>query len=470
MPLVAGIDSSTQSCKVVIADADSGEVIRTASAKHPGGSEVEPKHWLAAYEEAIEKAGGIAKVSSISIGGQQHGMILLDEEGEVIRPALLWNDTRSAPQAASLIQMLTKSESQSGEKAWADLTGSVPVASFTVTKLRWVLENEPENMKRAAAVCLPHDWLSWKISGSKDINDLFTDRSDASGTGYWSSISQSYLPEIIELAAGKLLHVPKVLSPFEQAGTLPNGTILAAGMGDNAAAAFGLGATTGQAILSLGTSGVVSVIAGSTTKDASGLVSGFADGTGNYLPLACTLNGALVIDSTAELLGVNHEQFSELAISAAAGSGGLTVLPYFEGERTPNLPDATGSIFGVTGGNFNRANIARSAIEGLLCGLADALEAISSQGVKVDKLALVGGAGKNQAVQEIAPQIFGMDISLPEPGEYVALGAARQAASALTGKEVKWDSARSKNLTGAVDQKTRAAYSIAKENYLNFKN
>jgi xylulokinase len=469
MPLVAGIDSSTQSCKVVIADADSGEVIRTASAKHPGGSEVEPKHWLAAYEEAIEKAGGIAKVSSISIGGQQHGMILLDEEGEVIRPALLWNDTRSAPQAASLIQMLTKSESQSGEKAWADLTGSVPVASFTVTKLRWVLENEPENMKRAAAVCLPHDWLSWKISGSKDINDLFTDRSDASGTGYWSSISQSYLSEIIELAAGKLLHVPKVLSPFEQAGTLPNGTILAAGMGDNAAAAFGLGATTGQAILSLGTSGVVSVIAGSTTKDASGLVSGFADGTGNYLPLACTLNGALVIDSTAELLGVNHEQFSELAISAAAGSGGLTVLPYFEGERTPNLPDATGSIFGVTGGNFNRANIARSAIEGLLCGLADALEAISSQGVKVDKLALVGGAGKNQAVQEIAPQIFGMEISLPEPGEYVALGAARQAASALAGQEVKWESAKSKNLTGTGDQKTRAAYSIAKENYLNFK-
>jgi xylulokinase len=469
MPLVAGIDSSTQSCKVVIADADSGEVVRSASAKHPAGSEVEPRHWLAAYEEAIEKAGGIADVSSISVGGQQHGMVLLDEKGEVIRPALLWNDTRSAPQAASLIQLLAKSEPQSGEKAWADLTGSVPVASFTVTKLRWVLENEPENMKKAAAVCLPHDWLSWRISGSKDINDLFTDRSDASGTGYWSSISQNYLPEIIELAAGKFLHVPKVLSPFEQAGTLPNGTILAAGMGDNAAAAFGLGATTGQAILSLGTSGVVSVIASSSTKDATGLVAGFADGTGNYLPLACTLNGALVINSTAELLGVNHDQFAELAISAPAGSGGLTVLPYFEGERTPNLPEATGSIFGVTGSNFNKANIARSAIEGLLSGLADALEAITNQGVKVDKLAMVGGAGKNQAVQVIAPQIFGMDISLPEPGEYVALGAARQAASAFAGKEVKWDSAKSKNLTGTPDQKTRDAYQIAKDNYLNFK-
>jgi xylulokinase len=331
------------------------------------------------------------------------------------------------------------------------------------------LENEPESMKRADAVCLPHDWLSWKISGSKDLSDLFTDRSDASGTGYWSSISQNYLPEIIELAAGKLLHVPKVLSPFEQAGTLPNGTILAAGMGDNAAAAFGLGATSGQAILSLGTSGVVSVIAGSPTKDASGLVAGFADGTGNYLPLACTLNGARVIDSTAELLGISHDQLAQLAISAPAGSGGLTILPYFEGERTPNLPEATGSIFGVTGTNFDRANIARSAIEGLLCGLADALEAITSQGVKVDKLALVGGAGKNQAVQVIAPQIFGMDISLPEQGEYVALGAARQAASALAGAEVRWELSKISNLTGTSDQKTRDAYRVAKESYLNFK-
>jgi xylulokinase len=468
MPLVAGIDSSTQSCKVVITDADTGEVIRSASAKHPSGSEVEPRYWLSAYEEAIEKAGGIADVASISVGGQQHGMVLLDENGEVIRPALLWNDTRSARQATSLIQMLAKSESQNGEKAWADLTGSVPVASFTVTKLRWVLENEPEAMKRAAAVCLPHDWLSWKISGSKDIKDLFTDRSDASGTGYWSSISQNYLPEIIELAAGKVLQVPKVLSPFQQAGTLPNGTLLAAGMGDNAAAAFGLGATIGQAILSLGTSGVVSVIAGSPTKDASGLVAGFADGTGNYLPLACTLNGAQVIDSTAELLGVSHDQFAQLAISATEGSGGLTILPYFEGERTPNLPNASGSIFGVTGSNFNKANIARAAIEGLLSGLADALEAITNQGVKVDKLAMVGGAGKNQAVQIIAPQIFGMDISLPEPGEYVALGAARQAASALAGVEVKWESSKNKNLTGTSDQKTRDAYKTAKDNYLNF--
>jgi len=199
------------------------------------------------------------------------------------------------------------------------------------------------------------------------------------------------------------------------------------------------------------------------------LVAGFADGTGNYLPLACTLNGAQVIDSTAELLGVSHDQFAQLAISAPKGSGGLTILPYFEGERTPNLPEATGSIFGVTGSNFNQANIARSAIEGLMCGLADALESITSQGVKVDKLALVGGAGKNQAVQVIAPQIFGMDISLPEPAEYVALGAARQAASALAGSEVRWESSKSKNLSGMADQETRDAYKIAKDNYLKFK-
>jgi len=468
MPLVAGVDSSTQSCKVVIADADTGEIIRSASAKHPDGTEVEPKYWLAALNEAIKKVGGINDVSAISVAGQQHGMVLLDESGEVIRPALLWNDTRSAPQALSLIEMLRKSDSQSGEKVWADLTGLVPVASFTVTKLRWVLENEPELMKKAAAVCLPHDWLSWKLSGSKNIKDLYTDRSDASGTGYWSSTIQDYLSEIIELAAGKLLHVPKVLAPLEQAGTLPNGTVLAAGMGDNAAAAFGLGATTGQAILSLGTSGVVSLITSSPTTDASGLVAGFADGTGNYLPLACTLNGAKVIDSIAELLGVSHEQFAQLAISAPAGAEGLITLPYFEGERTPNLPDATGSLFGITGSNLNKANIARSAIEGLMCSLADALEAITNQGVKVEKLILVGGAGKNEAVQAIAPQIFGMEISLPESAEYVALGAARQAASALAGSEVNWSSSNSKNLTGAPDWSTRAAYTQAKQNYLKF--
>lgn len=466
MALVAGVDSSTQSCKVVIAEHETGRIVRTGYAKHPDGTEVDPKHWWSALEQAIEQVGGLKDVKAISIAGQQHGMVLLDEAGDVLRPALLWNDVRSAPQAEHLIQLLNESQKGGVKKSWADLTGSVPVASFTVTKLRWVLENEPEIMKRAAAICLPHDWLSWKLSGSNDIKDLTTDRSDASGTGYFSSELGSYLPEIIQLAAGKQLVLPRVLGIFEQAGTTPEGVLIGPGFGDNAAATFGLGARLGQAVLSLGTSGVVSVVADSTTKDSSGLVAGFADGTGNYLPLACTLNGARVLDSTAALLGLSHEEFAKLALSAPRGSNGLTMLPYFEGERTPNLPDASGSLHGITGENLTSANLARAAVEGLLCGLADAMEAITAQGVRVDSLIMVGGAGRNEAVQAIAPAIFGMDICLPEPSEYVAIGAARQAASVLSGEQVVWGAVPARVLSAPADLETRAKYQQVKQGYL----
>lgn len=466
MTLVAGIDSSTQSCKVVIVDADTGEIIRTASAKHPAGTEVDPSYWLSALEQAIEQAGGIDDVAAISIAGQQHGMVLLDSKGEVLRPALLWNDVRSASQSESLMQLLGDQLGVDGKKAFADLTGSVPLASFTVTKLRWVLENEPAIMEKAAAVCLPHDWLTWKLSGSKDIHDLTTDRSDASGTGYYSSSENKYLPEIIQLAASKQLLLPRVAGPFEKVGSTITGALIGPGMGDNAAAAFGLNAKLGQGILSLGTSGVVSIISATATTDATGLVAGFADGSGKQLPLACTLNGAKVIDSTAKALGLSHDEFAEAALASPAGANGLTMLPYFDGERTPNLPDASGSLLGITNQNLTPGNIARATIEGLLCGLADALDAITSQGIEVNSLVLVGGAGRNKAVQQIAPLIFGMDISLPDPAEYVAIGAARQAASVLAGQEIKWSTAKMVQLSGKADPKIRQQYSQAKKSYL----
>jgi xylulokinase len=467
MTLVAGIDSSTQSCKVVICDLETGTVIRSGSAKHPEGTEVDPSFWLSALWEAIDKSGGIKDVSAIAVGGQQHGMVLLDEAGEVLRPALLWNDTRSASEANSLIEELGQQLSTEGTKAFAELIGSVPVASFTLTKLRWVQENEPEIMAKAKAVCLPHDWLSWKLSGSTDISLLTTDRSDASGTGYWSSISEEYREEIVELAAGKKLQLPRIIKSLDFAGKTPEGIPIAAGMGDNAAAAFGLGTGINQGVISLGTSGVISVVSATPTKDFTGVVAGFADGTENYLPLACTLNGARVIDSVSKLLGVSHEQFSSLALFAPAGSEGLVMLPYFEGERTPNLPSASGSLYGITGNNLTAANIARAAIEGLLCGLADALDSIRELGVKIDSLSLVGGAAKNEAIQKIAPTIFGMPIRLPAPAEYVALGAARQAASALRGEQVSWDLKGTVTLTGDVDKKTREQYQIVSQKYIS---
>jgi xylulokinase len=241
-------------------------------------------------------------------------------------------------------------------------------------------------------------------------------------------------------------------------------------MGDNAAAAFGLGAFLGQGVLSLGTSGVVSVIAREATQDPSGTVAGFADGTGKFLPLACTLNGARVLDATAKLLGVSHKQLAELALAAAPGAGGLTLLPYFEGERTPNLPGATGSLYGITAANLNPANIARASIEGLLCGLAEALQAITALGVSVDALTMVGGAARNAAVQAIAPAILGMKVSLPEPGEYVALGAARQAASVLAGSEISWPSKRTKVLSAEPDLATRTKYAEIRDAFISSNN
>lgn len=427
MALVAGVDSSTQSCKVVVRDAESGALQRTGAAPHPDGTSVDPAAWWAALEQAIAAAGGFEDVSAVAIGGQQHGMVCLDEAGTVVRDALLWNDTRSAPAALDLI-----AELDGGAQAWATAVGSVPVASFTVTKLRWLASHEPDNAARTAAVCLPHDWLTWQLRGARDIAGLTTDRGDASGTGYWSPASNAYRTDLVQLALGTTPLLPTVLGPSAAAGTTAAGALLGPGTGDNAAAALGVAARHGDVIVSIGTSGVVSAVSATPTADASGIVAGFADASGAYLPLVCTLNAARVLDSTARLLGVSLAQLSELALSAPIGSGGLVVVPYFDGERTPNRPDATGSVLGLRHDNATPAHLARSAVEGLLCGLADGLDALRNEGVAIERVLLVGGGAKSEALRRIAPAVLGTPVLVPPPGEYVADGAARQAAWVLS--------------------------------------
>ena len=428
MPLVAGIDSSTQSCKVVVCDADTGEVVRAGSAPHPPGTEVHPRHWEAALNRAVDAAGGLGDVAAAAVGGQQHGLVCLDESGGVVRDALLWNDLRSAPDAVDLV-----TELPGGAAAWAAACGSVPLASFTVTKLRWLARAEPGNATRTAAVCLPHDWLTWQLAGAPALETLRTDRGDASGTGYWSPATGGYRPELLELAFGRQPAVPAVLAPNAIAGESTGGIVLGAGTGDNAAAALALDAAPGDVVVSIGTSGVLSAVSATPTADPTGLVAGFADATGAYLPLACTLNAARVLDVVAGLLGVGHDEFDGLALSAPAGADGLVLVPYFEGERTPNLPDATASILGATLANTTRAHLARAAVEGLLCGLADGLDALRACGVPVERALLIGGGARSAAVQALAPGLLGVPVEVPRPGEYVALGAARQAAWALAG-------------------------------------
>jgi len=441
MSLVAGIDSSTQSCKVVVRDVDSGAIVRTGRAAHPFGTEVDPEEWWHALLAAIAGAGGLDDVAAVSIAAQQHGMVVLDETGAVIRPALLWNDTRSAPDAADLI-------AEFGAAGLAIRTGSVPVASFTSTKLRWMRRVEPENAARVAAVALPHDWLTWRLRGfgpgASNLEELTTDRSDASGTGYFEPEASTYDRELLRAALGHDAVLPRVLGPAESPGAtarleaIPAGVVLGAGAGDNAGAALGLGLADGDAVLSIGTSGTVFAVTDIATHEATGTVAGFADASGRFLPLVATLNAARVLDSVAGLLGVDHAELSTLALEAEPGSGGLVLQPYFEGERTPNLPDATATLFGMTLASTTRATLARAAIEGMLCGLADGLDAVAALGVRSRRILLVGGAAQNAAIPVIASQVFDLPVHVPQPGEYVAAGAAAQAAWALTGALPNW--------------------------------
>ncbi len=428
MPVVAGIDSSTQSCKVVIRDAVSGALLREGSAPHPDGTSVDPHAWQAALDTALRAAGGLDDVDALAVAGQQHGMVCLDDDGEVVRDALLWNDTRSADAAAQLV-----AELPGGARAWAQAVGSVPLASFTVAKLRWLAEHEPDNAARTAAVCLPHDWLTAALRGSTAVAQLTTDRGDASGTGYWSPAQEAYRHDLVELALGRQVALPTVLGPSQDAGRSTTGALLGPGTGDNAAAALALDAVPGDVVVSIGTSGVVSGISTTPSADAGGLVAGFADARGAFLPLACTLNAARVLSSTARMLSVSMAEFARLALSAPPGADGVTLVPYLAGERTPNLPHATGSLLGLTEDNTTPANIARAAVEGLLCGLADGLDALRAHGVAVDRVLLVGGAAQSVAIRHIAPAVLGVPVLVPPAGEYVADGAARQAAWVLSG-------------------------------------
>ncbi|WP_127792682.1 xylulokinase [Agromyces sp. LHK192] len=468
MTLVAGVDSSTQSCKVVIRDASTGALVRTGRAAHPDGTEVDPQAWWVALQAAIADAGGLDDVAAISIAGQQHGMVVLDAEGRVIRNALLWNDTRSAGAARDLIDEV-------GAAEYAERTGVVPVASFTATKLRWLRDAEPSNAQRVAAVALPHDWLTWRLrgygpAGAPDaplgpvLDELATDRSDASGTAYWGgsgSGRDGYDRDLLALALGHDAVLPRVLGPADRVGETPSGLVVAPGAGDNAGAALGLDAQPGDVVVSIGTSGTVFAVTGQPVADASGTVAGFADASGNWLPLIATLNAARVLDSTAGLLGVDHEELGRLALEAEPGASGLVLVPYFEGERTPNLPDATASLHGMTLTSTTRANLARAAVEGLLCGLADGLDAVRGQGVEASRVLLIGGAAQNPAVRAVAAQVFDVPVAVPAPGEYVADGAARQAAWALTGDRPAWPVELAAELAPDPRPEIRAAYAAA---------
>ena len=431
--VVAGVDSSTQSTKVEIRRVDDGSLVGSGRASHPATtppvSEQDPESWWSAVGAAwAEATASGCEPSAVSIGGQQHGMVVLDSERHVVRPAKLWNDTESAPDAGWLVKNVP-----GGASALAAATGSVPVAAFTVTKLSWLHRSEPEAWKRLAHVLLPHDWLTMKLSG-----DLTTDRGDASGTGYFDPSANRYVDSVLETVDAERdwsTALPRVLGPTEVAGEW-QGLVVGPGTGDNMAAALGMALAPGDVAMSIGTSGTVYACTDLPARDESGAVAGFADATGRFLPLVCTLNGAKVLDAARRLLGVDHETFDEMALSV--GSGGLTLLPYLDGERTPDRPNATGMLAGLRS-DVSREQFAAAVVDGVVCGMIDALGALVAQVPVTGRLLLTGGAARSRAVREVVAAMVGsahgLEVVHHEADEAVATGAAVQAAAVLIGEE-----------------------------------
>lgn len=445
MALVIGIDSSTQSTKAELRDADSGELVASGKAlhqpTHPPVSEQDPASWWDALVDAVAQLGDRRKDAvAISVAGQQHGLVLLDDAGRVLRPAKLWNDTTSAANADHLVE-------SRGSAWWAEQVGSVPVAAFTITKLAYVGEHEPDVVARVAKVMLPHDYLTWRLSGRH-----VTDRGDASGTGWFDASRSAYIGEALAAALehtavgsnidwiGKL---PTVLGPAEAAGTISpaaagelglcSSTIVGPGTGDNMAAALGLGLCAGDVVMSLGTSGTIYSKSLKRTVDPAGAVAGFADATGAFLPLVCTLNATKVTSTVAEWLGTDAAGLSALALDAGVEPSHTMLVPYFDGERTPNRPASKGIMVGLTN-NTSRSELARAAHDGVLCGLLEGLDALERAGGTVDgRLILVGGGARSDAYRQRLADISQRTVHIPHSDETVATGAAIQAAAARSG-------------------------------------
>jgi len=446
MPLVAGVDCSTQSTKVLVVDLDDGRVVASGAASHDvegdrGARESDPVAWEVSVATALDKTGYAAEVAAISVAAQQHGMVVLDGSGRPVRKAPLWNDTRDAADARALVTAL------GGAEAAARRVGSVLTTSFTVAHWAWLRRTEPEVAAATRQVMLPHDYLNLRLTGQST-----TDRSDVSGTGWWSPADEAYAADVLALDLVQLdaAYLPTVLGPDGLAGQvtqgaaerygLPPGALVACGAGDNAAGALALDIGPGEAALSLGTSGTVYAPTGAPTADPTGTMAGFASADGRYLPLTATLNATVAIDRVCDWLGVGRED--------VLASDGVTFLPWLGGERTPNVPNASGMMSGLRY-DTDKRSILEAAYEGLVATLLEAIAFLDQWAPqRTDApLLLLGGGARGTAWQQSVLRLSGRPVLVVEMGELVAYGAAIQACAALTGEPLgavskRWDARR----------------------------
>jgi xylulokinase len=436
--LVAGIDSSTQSCTVVIRRLDDGAFVAEGRAPHPvttpPRSEHDPREWWRALLAAFgQVAAYLPSIAAVSVGGQGHGLVMLDRANEPVRPAKLWNDTESAPDAARLLERLPTQD-------WVARTGSAPGPALTVSKLAWTRRCHPETLERAARIMLPADYLVYRLGGR-----AVTERGGSSGTGYFDPVSNQWDLALAELAAPGLdweRLVPTIIGSGEAAAEVPvvagvdnlAGAIVGAGSGDNMTAALGLGIRDGDTVISLGTSGTAYTVTVDQVNDPSGIINGYADATDRFLPMITTLNAAKVTDFFRRLFGLDPERFDAMALAAETGSRGVVIVPYLDGERTPNLPHASGQVTGLRS-DTTAGQIGRAAVEGVLCSLLEGRDLLRAAGARMDgRLILTGGAARSRAYRQILADLSGETVYVSQLAEAAAAGAAIQAAAALTGR------------------------------------
>lgn len=446
MQVVAGIDSSTQSCKVELRDLESGELIGTSSAPHPATyppkSEQDPQAWWSAFVDAFEKVCDESRVNKdeivgIAVAAQCHGLVILDAVNHPVRPAKLWNDTESATQSSNLVK-------QYSIEYWINTIGSTLGPSFTITKIAWLKENEPENFARAKFFCLPHDYLTLRLSGH-----LVTDRAGATCTGYYSINNASWdfsVLKTLDPLRDWESSLPKIREPEAAAGVISRevaeclglnlDVIVGAGTGDQMASSLGLGVEVGDFVFAIGTSGVVFTITNDEVADIEGLVNGIADASGRYLPIMVNLNGTKITDWAKSILGCSHEDLAEMALSIDSTENPLTLSAYFDGERTPNLPFATGTLGGITH-QSTREHFARTSFDGVLIPLINNFNYLSELvGIKAKKIILTGGAAKNKAYGQLLADMVGREIYLLDVDESSARGACVQAAAVASKRRV----------------------------------
>ena len=438
--LIVGIDSGTQSTKVLVIDARDGKVLASAAQEYdlipnlpPGAKEQHPHTWREATGSGIRRAlrqakAVAAEVKAIGVSGQQHGFVPLDGAGEVIRPAKLWCDTSTAAECSEIM------ESVGGLKATIKALGNAVLPGFTASKILWLKKHEPKNYQRLATILLPHDYLNFWLTGEKVM-----EYGDASGTALLDVRKRKWATTVLKAIDPELAaKLPPLISSDKPAGTLQAstakqldlnpGVLVSAGGGDNMMGAIGTGNTRpGVITASFGTSGTIYACAEKPVVDPQGEIAAFCDSTNRWLPLLCTMNVTVATEMVREDFGWSYEKYAAESARVPAGANGLLLLPYFEGERTPNVPDGTGVWFGVNKKTFEAGHFARAAMEGVTLGMNYGLRRLAELGVKPTQIRATGGGAKSKVWRQIMADIFNTEVVTLKVSEGAAYGAALQA-------------------------------------------